>query len=310
MRTQSKIRGYLLGALGAAAYGTNPLFAKPLYADGMNPVSVLFFRYLMAIPIVYIMLHVRGRDIRVENRKDFMPFVILGVVMAVSSLSLFMSYTYMPAGIASTILFIYPIMVAVIMALLFNEKTSFATILCIAASTVGIFLLYRSEDGTTLDLLGTILVIISAASYAIYIVGINKTALNRLPTLLTTFYIVAVCDICYLVYALATGGIHTPGHWYSWLCILALAVFPTVISFTCTTVAIQSVGSTPTAILGALEPATAIIIGMAVFDEEMTGRIATGLVLIILSVMFVIGSGENSPNYLNRLKKMFPKVRR
>lgn len=309
----ARLKGYIAGAVGAAAYGTNPLFALPLYADGMTPTSVLFLRYLIALPIVYLMLRLRGRGIRPESPKQFIPLLLLGLMMAASSISLFFSYTYMPAGIASTILFIYPIIVAVIMAAVYHERLGLGTAVCIMTALLGIYLLYDGGDGLTLDPIGTLLIVISALTYAIYIVGVNRTSLNRMPTLQTTFYIVAVCDLSYFFYLRCGVDLVLPTHWYLWLCIVALAVLPTALSFTCTTLAIQHIGSTPTAILGALEPATAVVIGITVFHETITGRIALGLLLIIISVVIVIASGAGADRiagYLNRLRHLFPRIKR
>ena len=127
-----KAKGYVLGIVAAATYGMNPLFALPLYEAGMNPDSVLFFRYLFAIPVLGAMIKLRGRDFKLK-RKEILPLVIMGLLVALSSLTLFQSYNYMAAGIASTLLFVYPIMVALIMAFLFKEKLTLQTILCIIA---------------------------------------------------------------------------------------------------------------------------------------------------------------------------------
>ena len=166
----AKAKGYLLGTVAAATYGMNPLFALPLYKAGMDPDSVLFFRYLFAIPILGVMLKARGRDFGLR-RREVLPLIVLGLLVALSSLTLFLSYNYMDAGIASTLLFVYPIFVALIMAFWFREKLSMQTALCILLALGGIALLYESGDGATLDLTGTILVMVSALSYAIYIVG-------------------------------------------------------------------------------------------------------------------------------------------
>ena len=125
----AKAKGYLLGAVAAATYGMNPLFALPLYKAGMNPDSVLFFRYLFAIPLLGAMIKARGRSFRV-GRKSVLPLAGMGLLVALSSLTLFESYNYMEAGIASTLLFVYPILVAVIMALFFKEKLSVQTAAC------------------------------------------------------------------------------------------------------------------------------------------------------------------------------------
>ena len=101
----TKTKGYILGTIAAATYGMNPLFALPLYQGGMNPESVLFFRYMTAIPILAVMIKARGRSFKV-NRKETLTLVAMGLLVAISSLTLFQSYNYMEAGIASTILFV------------------------------------------------------------------------------------------------------------------------------------------------------------------------------------------------------------
>ena len=152
-----KAKGYILGTIAAATYGMNPLFALPLYKAGMNPDSVLFFRYLFAIPLLGIMLKARRRNFQI-NKKEILPLAVLGLLVALSSLALFRSYNYMDAGIASTLLFVYPIMVALIMALVFKEKLTLQTGFCILLALGGIGLLYKNSDGTTLSLTGILLV--------------------------------------------------------------------------------------------------------------------------------------------------------
>ena len=300
-----KAKGYLLGAVAAASYGTNPLFALPLYADGMNPDSVLLFRYLFAIPILGAMLRFRGRSFRV-HRSEVGILLVMGILVALSSLTLFLSYNHMDAGIASTLLFVYPILVALIMAVGFKEKFSPITGLCILLACGGIGLLYKSGDGSTLSLTGTLLVFASALSYAIYIVAVRVSRLREIPTLAVTFYVLLAGLLLFLVRIGCSGELILPHRWYLWGNLLALAIFPTAISFLCTTSAIQYIGSTPTAILGALEPVTAVFFGVAVFGEALTPRIGCGIVLIIVAVMLIIAGG-NLGAYLTHFRKLFPR---
>lgn len=302
----AKAKGYILGSIAAASYGMNPLFALPLYKAGMDPDSVLFFRYLFAIPLLGIMIKARGRTFKIQRKETF-PLIIMGSLVALSSLTLFLSYNYMAAGIASTLLFIYPIMVALIMAMVFKEKLALQTIVCMLLALGGIGLLYKSEDGSTLSLIGTLLVFASSLSYAIYIVGINQTSLKNVATLKVTFYVLLFGLSLFVARLLYSGVLNTPDQWYLWGNLLALAVFPTAISFLCTTGAIQYIGSTPTAILGALEPVTAIFFGIAVFGESLTVRESIGLVMIIVAVTLVIAGG-NITGQLVRFRKLFPRL--
>ena len=304
-----KAKGYLLAVIAAATYGMNPLFALPLYADGMDSDSVLFFRYLFAIPLVGAMLKTRrGSDFRL-TRKALLPLIVLGILVALSSLTLFEAYNYMDAGIASTILFIYPILVALIMAAAYKEKVTLQTGLCLLLALSGIAMLYQGGDGATLSLTGTLLVFASALSYAIYIVGVNRPALKEMPTLKVTFYVLLFGVSLFIVRLWTDGSVTLPTRWWLWGNLLALAVFPTAISFLCTTSAIQRIGSTPTAILGALEPLTAILFGITVFGERLTVRDCMGVTLILVAVTVVVAGGSIT-HQLVRFRKMFPRLTR
>lgn len=305
-----KVKGYILGIIAAATYGLNPLFALPLYADGMDADNVLFYRYLLAVPIMAVMILARGRRFRTESHLG-LPIVFMGIMMALSSLLLFESYTYMDASIASTLLFVYPLMVAGIMAAVYRERITALTAVCMLAALGGIALLFKGGDGATLSITGTVLVMLSSLSYAIYIVGVNRPGLRQVPTVKLIFYVLVTGALLFGLKILFTPGATflAPQHWYMWGCVLALAILPTVVSFICTTAAIQYIGPTPTAILGALEPVTAVIIGVCVFSEHLTPRDWTGMALIIVAVSLVVGGGSIT-SYLVRFRKLFPSLRR
>lgn len=303
-----RTKGYILGILAAAVYGMNPLFTLPLYEAGMDTDSVLFLRYLIAVPIVGLMSWVRGQRFKLQS-KEYLPTLLMGVMMAATSWTLFKSYNYMDAGIASTILFIYPILVALIMKIFFKEKLKPLTIICLIMATLGIVLLYNASDGASLSLIGTIFVLLSALTYAIYIVGVNQSTLKQTPTLTISFYVMCIASVLFFCKLGFGQNLQLPSHWYLWGNILALSVLTTTVSFVCTTLAIQYIGSTPTAILGVLEPVTAIFFGITVFGETLSIRDVCGLTLIITAVTLVV-AGDNISTILVRFRKMFPKLPR
>ena len=141
-------RGYVLGAIAAASYGLNPLFALPLYGAGLGVDSVLFYRYVLAVVMLGALMLFRRQSFALR-RRDVLPLAAMGVLFSVSSLLLFESYNLMDAGIASTILFVYPVMVAVIMAVGFRERVTAATVVSIALACGGISLLYKGGNGAT-----------------------------------------------------------------------------------------------------------------------------------------------------------------
>lgn len=280
------VKGYAYGTIAAASYGLNPLFTLPLYKAGLTPDSVLFYRYGLAVVMLGILMKLQKQSFALR-RKEVLPLFVMGMLMAFSSLALFISYNYMAAGIASTILFIYPVLVAVIMAVFFKEKLSMITILSIALAFSGILLLYKG-DGETLSFTGTMFVLISSLTYALYIIGVNRSVLRDMPTSKLTFYALLFGASVFFVrlkFGVSLSPIHEP---LLWLNPIALALFPTIISLVTMAKAVHYVGSTPTAILGALEPITALFFGVMIFGEPLTPRIVLGIILVLWAVTLII----------------------
>lgn len=251
--TNEQVKGFVYGAVAAASYGLNPLFALPLYGAGMDVDSVLFYRYFFAVVMLGIMMKIKKHSFSLK-RADILPLAVMGILFSFSSLFLFKSYNHMDAGIASTILFVYPVMVAVIMAVFFREKVSFLTMFSIALAFFGISLLYEGGDGKTLSMIGVLFVMLSSLTYAIYIVGVNRSSLKDMPTVKLTFYALLFGISIYVVRLKFCTELQLVPQPLLWINALSLALFPTIISLVMMTLSIHRIGSTPAAILGALEP--------------------------------------------------------
>lgn len=288
MMMNSKIKGTICGILAAISYGTNPLGALNLYADGLNANSVIFYRYALATMILAVIMAVQRKSFAVSRRESGI-LSVLGILMAGSSLALYCSFNFMDAGIASTILFVYPVMVAVIMAVFFKEKVTPVTVVSIVLALSGISMLYKGGDGAALSTVGVVLVIISSLTYAVYIVIVNKSSL-RMSSVKLTFYVLFIGTLFIIAYSFVGTDAHIqPLTTVSQLLYaLLLAVFPTVISLILMVIAVHNVGSTPTAVMGALEPITAVCIGVFVFGEVFTVRLAVGCVLILAAVTLIV----------------------
>ena len=277
----------ILCAIGAAVcYGTNPL-ARFLYAEGMNIPSVLFYRFGLAWVIVAVVMMFRKESLRV-NRREFLTLSALGVLFILSSSTLYTSFNLMPSGIASTILFTYPIMTAAIMTLVFRERLTLLTVVAIALSLVGVALLSFNDDGTTFSLLGIVLVLISALTYALYIIVVDKSPL-QMSSFKINFYVLFYCALGNVVYALVSGQpLMLPPSPTAWFWVSWLAVVPAIMALVMMVYTAKYLGSTPTAILGALEPMTAVLIGVFVFAEPFSLRLSLGIVLILSAVTMVV----------------------
>lgn len=302
----SDIKGYLLAALAAAAYGTNPAFAIPLYQQGMNPNSVLFFRYILGVPLLAAMLLFRGHNLTL-NKHEHAAVGVLGILMAFSSLSLFESYKFINSGVASTLLFVYPILVALLMIFFFHEKFKYTVAVCLLLMCSGLALLMKTPSGETLNPYGCLLVMVSALTYALYIIIVNVSHVVRnIPTTKLLLYVLLWGCVVFIAMIPMGSPLSVPTKATGWLNLAALAIIPTVFSLACTTRAIQLIGSTPTAILGALEPVSAVILSVLVLGQTITTRDIWGGILIILATTLVIAD-KSVDKLILKVRKMFPR---
>ena len=283
-----KTIGFINGTIAAASYGTNPLFALPLYARGQNVNSVLF-RYAIAVLIYTLWLKFVKKISFKITKKELLPIFALGVLYSISSITLFSSFQFIEAGVACTILFIYPVIVALIMSIFFKEKLTKTVIGSIFLTSIGILLLYKGKNGISLNINGIILVLFSALSYALYMIGINTIKpIQKINRAKLTFYVMTAGLTVYIYNILTTTPLQTLSTPSMWVFAIGLALFPTIISLETITISIKLIGSTTTAILGALEPLTAIFFGIIFFHEQMTVRIASGVILILIGVFQII----------------------
>lgn len=283
----AKVKGFIAGILAAVFYGTNPLGALPLYAHGITSGNVLFYRYGLATFMFAIWVAFSGETFKIK-RGHAIKLSVLGSFVGISSVLLFLSFYYMNAGVASTILFSYPIMTAVLMVVFYHEHIKWATALSILLAVSGIGLLYRGDGGTTLSAMGILLVLGSSLLYALYIVYVNQFKIEMSP-IKYTLWITLFAWISIVGYMIFVGDpIVMLDETEEWLYALQLALFPTLLSLYYINISIRSIGSTTSSILGALEPVTAVVISTFVFGEAFTLRLAIGIVMILSAVLLII----------------------
>ena len=169
MTSSNKVKGFAAGVIAAVCYGTNPLGTLELYGDGFNSSSVLIYRYLLAVAMFAVVMLFRKESFKVKWG-HLIRLATLGCMFSLSSATLYVSFHYMAAGIASTILFVYPIMTAILMTVFFHEKVTWSTTLAILLAVSGVGLLYQGDGNDKLSTAGFALVIV-AALFALHHLG-------------------------------------------------------------------------------------------------------------------------------------------
>lgn len=280
--------GYLAGIVSGITYGMNPLFGKPVLNKGLDVNSLLFYRYGVATLLMLAFMLVAKKQIRI-SWKQFGLTAILGILFTGCSITLFEAYQFIDTGIATSILYVYPIMVALIM-MIFGQFPSWKTWISIFAGVVGAVLLSVKAEGGFIDWRGIVLVVASGLCYTLFIVIVNiSKQVKAIPNLTLTFYCFFIGSL--MLFALSGFGIRlnpVPNDVWSWLDVLGLAVLPTAVATITLAASSKAVGATKTSILGILEPLTAIAIGTLVFGEEFTLAVAIGVALILFAILFMI----------------------
>lgn len=283
-----KTKGYINGVLAAISYGTNPLFALPMYKLGMSVNSVLFYRYFFALILYGISLKLFKKIDLKLTFKEFISIFPLAVLFALSSVTLFEALKYIDSGVACTILFVYPIIVALISTIFYKEKLTKTSIFAMFLALSGIFALNGGLKGH-LNPIGIFLILSSALVYAIYMVLVKNLApIKHMKNEKLTFYVMSFGLLVFIFNLKFCTELQAITDLRVLICAIALAVFPTIISIETVNIAIKLIGSTTTAILGALDPLTAIFFGIVVFGEELTLNRIIGIILVLVGTMLII----------------------
>lgn len=287
--SRKAVIGYSAGIITGIAYGMNPLFAVPLMNNGAESGSVLFFRYLLAVVILGGYLKFTKHSFKISLKQGAV-LLALGLFFTLSSITLFESYKYIPSGLATTLGFLFPVFVSIIMVFL-KVVPSWPVWLAIVATLGGVILMSQGSGVESIDPFGLALAIASAFLYALFIVVINRSkALAEISDTLLTFYALtvglfifsgqAIIEDNYLLQGISTGK--------DWMNLIGLAVIPTIVSTSALAIATRNIGATKASVLGVFEPITAIMVGALAFGEPLTSNIIIGISIAVIAVTFMI----------------------
>ncbi len=281
--------GYPAGIITGIAYGLNPLFGMPLMNNGAAIESILFFRYAFAVVILGAFLWLTKQSFKI-TAKQAGVLLVLGLLYTSSSIFLFEAYNYIASGLATTLIFLYPVLVAIIMVFL-GVVPSWPVWIAIAATFGGVLVMTQGSGGEAIDPVGVLLSLGSALVYALFIVIINRSkAIAEISNTLLTFYALTVGALVFLGMILFSDTAITAGieGGDAWLNLVGLALLPTIVSTATLAIATRNIGATKASVLGVFEPITAILVGTLMFGESLTTNIVVGICIAIVAVTFMI----------------------
>lgn len=287
--SRNALIGYPAGIITGITYGLNPLFAKPLMNDGASTEAILFFRYGIAVILLGAYLLLKKEDFKITIKQAGV-LLALGLFYTASSTFLFEAYKYIASGLATTLVFLFPAMVAIIMVFL-KVVPSWPVWLSIAATFAGVMIMTGGTGSEAIDPVGVWFSIASAFVYALFIVIINRSkAIASISNSLLTFYALVVGTVVFFIRCSLSGAEIMTGldGGTAWVNLIGLAVLPTIVSTATLAIATRNIGATKASVLGVFEPITAILVGTLVFGEALTTNIVAGILISIIAVTFMI----------------------
>lgn len=292
-----RIRGIFYACLSAATFGMIPLFVNRAILDGVNNDTILVYRYTLAALLYGLFLLCRRADLRI-SRRELKEVALAGVGgYGVTAFFLFLSYHYMPTGIATSVHYLYPVVVAVFMALFYRERMLLVVKVAIVLAITGVAFLSWSEGA--IRWVGLMFVLLSTVTYGIYIVALNRPLLKAMNPNVLTFWVLALTALFYILLAAARGTFCWVGEPRFLFDMTMLGVLSTVVSARLLVSAVKLIGSVSTSVLGTLEPITAILIGILVFHESFRFLNFIGFCMVVTAVLVVIVYTNN----VNRRKQ-------
>ncbi|MBO7285357.1 MAG: DMT family transporter [Alistipes sp.] len=287
--SKNALIGYPAGIITGITYGLNPLFGMPLMNNGAAVESILFFRYAFAVVILGAFLWLTKQSFKI-TAKQAGVLLVLGLLYTSSSIFLFEAYNYIASGLATTLIFLYPVLVAIIMVFL-GVVPSWPVWLAIAATFGGVLVMTQGSGGEAIDPIGVLLSLGSALVYSLFIVIINRSkAIAEISNTLLTFYALTVGAVVFLGMSLFSDTTIIAGieGGAAWLNLVGLALLPTIVSTATLAIATRNIGATKASVLGVFEPITAILVGTMMFGEPLTTNIIVGICIAIVAVTFMI----------------------
>lgn len=287
--SKNAIIGYPAGIITGITYGLNPLFAKPLMEAGASTEAILFFRYGIAVILLGAYLILKKESFRINLRQAGV-LLGLGLLFSSSSAFLFEAYKYIASGLATTLVFLFPVMVAIIMVFL-KVVPSWPVWLSIAATFAGVMIMTGGSGSEPVNPTGVWFSIAAAFFYALFIVIINRSkAIASIPNSILTFYALLAGTVFFLTRCALKEEELMAGldGFMPWVNLIGLAVLPTIVSTAGLAVATRNIGATKASVLGVFEPITAILVGTVVFGEVLTPNIIAGILISVVAVTFMI----------------------
>lgn len=287
-----KTKGIAFGIIAAFIYGFTPILGKLTFLEGSNTMSLAFYRNLLSVPFLFLMLKYKKVDLKISKVQCKKLAILASLGTSLTSLSLYGSYNYITVGMATTIHYIYPVLVAAASIMIFKERISIEKLLALLLSTAGVAMFFEGD----FNIIGVLLAFLSGVIYAAHILFIDRSGLNTMYPFKITFYLSIFSSLYLFLAGLLSDSLVFAMTPKGWLFTIAVAFLVGFLANTFIPISIKYSGPTVTSIVGLFEPITSIVTGILFLSEPLTIKSVIACILILLGVAIITLAKEHKPN--------------
>ena len=291
------VNGIFYAVISSMSFGFSPLFSLALITAGLTDFDILSYRWLIAGLVLMIYAFCKKKSLLLNSFDEAWKIILLSALRALTSVTLLIGYINISSGIAATLNFMYPVIVTLSMVIFFGERRSMVDYLAIAASIFGVYLLASGESivahgGDTK--LGLICSLVSAFSFAAYYIVMKQVKADKIEVVKFTTWVMMLSAVYFIICAfIFNGKLTLLTDMRSWLNALGLGLWATMVSNITGVKGIRRIGPTMTSILGALQPVTAVILGVIFLGEHLYMRSLIGISIILVAVCIIVLHQKN-----------------
>ena len=277
-------QGILLSIISAVSFGLVPLFTKVVLDLNFDVYAIGFFRFLGLGIFSYCMLRLKKQSLKMDGRQLF-SIGIDSFFQVITLLLLSTSYLYIPTGNATSLHFMYPIFVFLILFLYYKNRFSRTQWIALVISIVGILFFIDFKDLN--NGYGMALAVISGFTYACYMVVLDKQGLAALNPFVVAFYACLMEVVVLFCICLLKGSFNVIWNWQA-AGSLFLLVGLSISGVLLLQVSTRLIGSATASLFCLFEPLTSLFCGWLILKDTMQFSNIIGCLLIFTGIFLIM----------------------
>lgn len=279
--------GILCISVASLLFGLIPSVNKYVLLSGMPSECIIFFAHGMVAMGAASLALLSKNSIRLPIIQAGKLLFLGAIGMGATSFFINRAAETIPVGIVTTLHFLYPTIVSLVMVLIYHQTLTCLNAVSMVLSICGMLLITNINEGGVWNQLGILAALCSSCTYAFYIICNDRGGVNSLPLSVRLFYSALGSATVFGLLSLKNGAVRLPHSTAALLALVLGSGLGSLVAFYFITAGIQRVGATTAAFTNMLEPVVSVIFSTIYFHDTLSPGTALGMCIILLSIFLI-----------------------